>query len=126
MDPMPRPLLALSVVALTLSLLSACSGRDAVRQDVAGSNGYQSGDAALRWVSAGDRTTVTGVRGELLDGRHFDLDDWRGRVVVVNFWGQWCAPCQAEADALQQVYADNRAKGVEFLGVDIRDNRASA
>ena len=35
---------------------------------------------------------------------------WRGKVVVVNFWGSWCAPCRAEAHALQQVYADDQGR----------------
>ena len=45
---------------------------------------------------------------------------------MVNFWGSWCAECRDEAQALQQVYADDKSKGVEFLGVDIRDDVPSA
>ncbi len=106
--------------------LAGCSGTNAVSQSVSGSNGYQAGDDALTWVAAADRADVTGVTGSLLDGSSFDLADWRGHVVVVNFWESDCAPCRAEASALNQVFRDNEDRGVRFLGVDTRDNLASA
>jgi peroxiredoxin len=119
-----RPLLVL-LVALT-SAVTACSGQNAVRQDVSGGNGYQSGDPALDYVAVGHRHAPGDVSGRLLDGTSFDLARWRGKIVVVNFWGSWCAECHAEAQSLQQVYADDHSRGVEFLGVDIRDDPASA
>jgi thiol-disulfide isomerase/thioredoxin len=106
--------------------LTACSGTHAVDQSIGGSNGYQTGDAALHWIAPSDRHQVEGVRGELLDGASFDLSDWRGDVVVVNFWESDCVPCRSEAKALNQVYADNAQAGVRFLGVDVRDGRANA
>jgi thiol-disulfide isomerase/thioredoxin len=66
------------------------------------------------------------VRGSLLDGTAFDLRQWSGDVVVVNFWSSNCAPCRSEARALEAVYRETKPKGVRFLGVDIRDNRALA
>jgi thiol-disulfide isomerase/thioredoxin len=110
---------------LPLVAAAACAGTNAVDQSVNGSNGYQSGNAALTYVAIGHRKAVHGVSGRLLDGSHFDLAGLRGKVVVVNFWGQWCAPCQAEAESLQKVYADNKARGVEFLGIDVKDDPAS-
>jgi thiol-disulfide isomerase/thioredoxin len=127
MGPMPtRRLLAAVAVVLAAPGLAACTGHGAVSQDVKGSVGYQIGDAALDWIGPADRHHVNGVSGTLLDGGHFDLAQWKGKVVVVNFWGEWCAPCNAEATSLQQVFQDDQGKGVEFLGIDIRDNRASA
>ena len=52
--------------------------------------------------------------------------DFAGQVVVVNVWGQWCAPCRTEAPELQQVYEDSRARGVTVLGIDVRDNDRQA
>lgn len=122
----PSPVRLVLAVAAAATALTACSGTNAVSQDVGGSRGYQVGDAALRWLPPGQRPVVTGVSGALLDGRPFDLSVWRGKVVVVNFWESDCAPCRVEAQALNQVYLDNRDRGVEFLGVDLRDGRANA
>jgi thiol-disulfide isomerase/thioredoxin len=118
-------------LALALGLAAAlsvagCTGTNAVSQDVNG-GGFQLGDAALRWLSPGDRgAPVSGVDGELLDGKRFDLSAWQGHVVVVNFWAHDCGPCRGETQTLNEVYETHRAAGVEFLGVDIRDDRVGA
>jgi thiol-disulfide isomerase/thioredoxin len=121
-----RVRLPLMLCAVALVAVAGCSGHDAVKQDVSGTNGYVNGNLALSYVQASHRHAPIGVTGQLLDGARFDLSAWRGKVVVVNFWGSWCAECRDEAQALQQVYADNKNKGVEFLGVDIRDDVPSA
>jgi len=62
----------------------------------------------------------------LLDGRRFQLSSLAGDVVVLNFWGSWCAPCRAEAPELMAVYNATRASGVRFVGVNIKDERQLA
>lgn len=125
MKAMPARLpLALCLAALLA--VAGCSGHDAVKQDVAGTQGYVNGNLALDYVQVSHRHMPSSVTGKLLDGSPFDLSAWRGKVVVVNFWGSWCAECRDEAQALQQVYSDDKSKGVEFLGVDIRDDVPSA
>jgi thiol-disulfide isomerase/thioredoxin len=76
--------------------------------------------------SPAQRPQLGGVTGELLDGGSYDLAQDRGKVVVVNFWGSWCAPCRAEADDLEQTFQATKAKGVSFVGVDSRDDRDAA
>jgi len=54
-----------------------------------------------------------------LDGGALALDALRGRVVFVNFWGTWCAPCRDEAPSLERLYGQLRDDGFELLGVSI-------
>lgn len=76
--------------------------------------------------AAGERPDAPAAAGELLDGSRYDLASARGRVVVVNFWGSWCSPCRAEAKELEQTYQATKASGVEFLGINNRDDRDAA
>jgi len=55
------------------------------------------------------------------------VEDFRGRVLVVNVWGSWCGPCRKEQPELQSTWETLSAATTEiaFLGVDVRDNRAA-
>ena len=126
MEAMTRRPIALALLAALALTTAACSGTDAVSQTVKGSNGYQSGGGALTWIAPEDRHPVEGVSGTLLDGTSFDLSQWRGHVVVVNFWGSWCTECREETRALEQVHRDTADQGVQFLGINVREDRPRA
>jgi thiol-disulfide isomerase/thioredoxin len=115
-----------AAVGLTLALaVAGCSqGSDSIAaQAKQGSGkGYVAGDGTIEQIAPGDRSTEVAVSGTTLDGTPLDTADWRGKVVVVNTWGSWCPPCNAEAPDLQQVWQSFQGKDVEFLGVDIRDS----
>jgi len=61
-----------------------------------------------------------------LDGRSDALARYRGSVVVMNLWATWCPPCREEMPALEQLYEQNKAKGVVVLGIDQGESAAAA
>lgn len=66
------------------------------------------------------------LRGATLSGSHIDLTALRGHPVVIDFWASWCGPCRAQQPELNSLVSKYAARGVEFLGVDIRDDTANA
>lgn len=57
-----------------------------------------------------------------IDGKPLRLSDYRGNVVLVNFWYTNCAPCREETPALQAAYAQLNGQGLQIIGVNVRDN----
>jgi cytochrome c biogenesis protein CcmG, thiol:disulfide interchange protein DsbE len=52
-----------------------------------------------------------------LDGRVVSLDEYRGQVVLVNFWASWCPPCRVEMPGFERVYRQRRDEGFVILGI---------
>jgi cytochrome c biogenesis protein CcmG, thiol:disulfide interchange protein DsbE len=61
-----------------------------------------------------------------LDGQTFDLAKLRGKVVLVNFWATWCAPCRREMPILDAFYRRYHAQGLELIGISIDFARDAA
>lgn len=106
---------------------------------VAGCSSSGSPDGTFTFGGTGGRTMVTydppssrgvlpAVSGESLlePSRTLSTDAYPGQVVVLNIWGSWCGPCRGEADALDQVARASAPRGVQFLGIDVRDQRTAA
>ncbi len=57
-----------------------------------------------------------------LRGGFVELDQYRGKVVLINFWGTWCEPCKRELPALQQAYEQFSDQGLMIIGVNLTDD----
>lgn len=120
--------LVVLVCALVLVLAGCSTGDDAVAQGGTFEFVAPGGQTDIFYDPPADRGTPGPITGpDLMDpDKTLSLDDFAGDVVVINVWGQWCAPCRTEITELQQVYDATKAQGVAFLGIDVRDNNRDA
>ena len=108
-----------AAAVLVVALLVALLGWRVVQQE----EGRGLSDA----VAAGKRPPAPQFSLESLDGdRTISLRQFRGNVVVVNFWASWCNPCKDEAPILQAASERYRSRGVVVLGIDAQDLRSDA
>ncbi len=61
-----------------------------------------------------------------LNGGSDALSQYRGKVVLLNLWASWCAPCRSETPALEQLYEQNQRRGLVVLGIDQGESAATA
>ncbi|HIZ36945.1 MAG TPA: TlpA family protein disulfide reductase [Candidatus Ruania gallistercoris] len=88
--------------------------------------GYVSGDGSIETWAPADRGEPVELAGTTYEDDQVDLTDWRGDVVVVNFWYAACPPCRAEAPDLAAVAEDYTDEGVHLLGVNHTDDAGTA
>jgi thiol-disulfide isomerase/thioredoxin len=119
------------LVAMTMlaALIAGCStGDDAVAQGGSFEFVAPGGKTDIFYDPPDSRGRPGRISGpELTDpAKTVALDDFTGKVVVINVWGQWCGPCRSEIPELEKVYDATRASGVAFLGIDVRDDNRDA
>ena len=76
--------------------------------------------------SPSQRASVSVVKGTTLDGKQLQLADYAGKVVVLNVWGSWCSTCRQESPELGRLARSKAFKDVQFVGLDVKDDKASA
>ena len=78
-------------------------------------------------LASGDRPQAPDLRLPRLDGRgHASLADFRGRVVVLNYWASWCEPCRTESPLLERWHRRLSGRGGTVVGVDVMDVSSDA
>ena len=113
----------LAVLFTALFALAACAGKDAVTAGVGTFEFLSPGGTEIFYDPPATRGTIGTLSGPDLmnEGKTLSVDDFTGKVVVLNYWGQWCGPCRGEADQLEKVYDATKDSGVAFLGINVRD-----
>lgn len=60
------------------------------------------------------------LKGE--DGKFYQLSDFKGKVVIINFWATWCPPCRYEMPAMERAWKKLKGKGVVLLAINVGEN----
>ena len=85
------------------------------------------GGGLAKAAARGERPSAPAFTLERLDDAgELSLASLRGKVVVLNFWASWCIPCKEEAPYLEQVWRENRDRGLVVVGLDAKDFRRDA
>ncbi|MEU6255385.1 TlpA disulfide reductase family protein [Streptomyces sp. NPDC047043] len=114
-----RAALTTAGAAVAALLMSACSSGGT--SGGGGDTNFVMGKDGISTAKKGERAQAPDLSGKTVDGQQLDVADYKGKVVVLNVWGSWCAPCRAEAPNLEKVYSDLKSKGVQFVGINTRD-----
>ena len=111
-----RLTLLVAALAVTAAAASACT-------EANGTNGknFVTSDGVVIEIPADQRDKPVEVSGETLDGDQLDLADLRGKIVVVNIWGAWCADCIKEAPMVVAA-ADELPAETPMVGINVRDS----
>ena len=106
----------LLAVLLVSAVVSGCSGTNS------GDKGYVGGEEIISRLPAGERKKPGEVSGTTLDGKPLSLEQYAGKVIVLNVWGSWCGPCRKEARALGAAARELGTDDVAFVGVNTKDS----
>jgi peroxiredoxin len=116
------------VLLLAAVALTGCASGQGTAVDVnnGGEFRFVAGTTAGEVIPVAERASAPEFTGTLLDGAAFSSTDLAGDVAVLNFWGSWCAPCRVETPEFQEVYTEVADSGVQFLGLNVKDQEQFA
>ena len=116
---------ALVVGVGTLTFASPWSHHPAGKTVIAAGTPTPSVPLGATDFKPGKRTAAPALSGVTLTGTPYSTS-YAGHVTVIEVWGSWCMPCRADAPDLAEAYAKFESKGVDFVGIDTRDDNAAA
>jgi thiol-disulfide isomerase/thioredoxin len=109
-----RTLLAVLLVGAVTSACGDSAGT--------GDKGYVDGTGLITRLAVDERRKPGEVSGETLDGNDLSLEQYAGKVIVLNVWGSWCPPCRKEARTLASAARELAKDDVVFVGVNTKDS----
>ena len=120
--------LAATAVTAALVLTGCSSDNDSLSKQYGSgtTQNYISGDGAVTEVATDKRTDAVDFEAKDIDGDTVSSKALKGKVVVLNFWYAGCPPCRAEAKYLNKVHDQFADDDVQFIGVNVRDEQATA
>lgn len=103
-------------------MLTACfflfsCGQKEAKQEVSDNTPAQTAATPSENGSGSINFTLTDI-----EGKPVSLADYKGRVVMVDFWATWCGPCRQAIPHLNELYAENKEKGFEILAIAMDEN----
>ena len=118
---------AASLFVVAGLLLAGCASDPLAAQYLSGdSKNYIAGDGTVTEIAAENRKAPVVYAGVSEHGVAVSSADYRGEVVILNYWYSSCAPCRAEAPDLAALSTKYEGKGASFLGVNVRDQADTA
>ncbi|MDH5229020.1 MAG: TlpA family protein disulfide reductase [Gammaproteobacteria bacterium] len=88
---------------------------------------FFAGDAAMRWFKSNPEAEAAAQAMKKIyrpsfqlkdvDGRLRNVDEWNGKVLVINFWATWCPPCRREMPSFIRLQEKYAAQGLQFVGI---------
>lgn len=117
----------LAAAAIALPLAGCSQDADKAQNAVATGGNFEfitpGGEKVINYEES-ERKPLRTFSGEDVRDRDktISLEDYDGEIVVLNSWGQWCAPCRAEADDLQEIHTELQKRNLgTVLGINVRD-----
>lgn len=118
--------LAIPLVIAALAL-AGCASDPLAEQYASGTNqNYISGDGSVKVIAPADRGDPVTFEAKTDTGDTVSSSDYAGEVLVINFWYAACPPCRVEAPDLAALAKNFDGNGASFLGVNVRDQAATA
>jgi thiol-disulfide isomerase/thioredoxin len=112
----------LVIIAVVAVIVATYLADRATRQPRKGVLSVAAGNSAGRSTLAGKPAPEMTLKD--LDGKDLSLSEYKGKVVLVNFWATWCEPCQVEIPWLIEIQQKYAAKGFTVLGIAMDEEGA--